>query len=604
MEPRLGAASRALLPYLAVSLLVGLTLAVAMTVANWENLGWCGALEMTGVMLWVSFVFNAFLMVPVALSWWILVMKWRPVFSGHWATFSLAALIGLDLTWVLWNRLAMVHQWASVRPFITHTGIVQSLVLVAVLGLLVAIPFLRLHGRPRSALTASVVILLSVVIVLIWNSWEERRERRYSLQRIASAAGISDVPDAVGVPKPANGKLVVLGLDGLSWNVMVPLLDSGMLPALSFLIRRGAFGYLDNGDQSLSPIVWTSIFTGRSPQNHGIDGYRKLNLPVSRRSALDLLLIPPSIDSFYGISHLLKRLPSAGLWWFSHAGSNDRKVPALWEIASIFGRTVVVVDPLANLPVKPLNGAAIDFRRTKDASIATCYPADLSKRWEIRPIPLATGATDASYNRLVDRVLSGLDITVELAGEYDPDLLVYYTNLPDTVSHMNWDFVARDRFFLTDLPIDLTDGGWESLVRSNLEDRTFRAYVQTDAIVGRFIETYPDATYVIVSDHGWTFSGYEHFGSPDGTFIVSGPGVRSGTGLSGISIVDVTPTVLAAMGVPLSRELEGTVVREAWHTAPDVVSVERYPQPENDGTGAVELSGEELERLRWLGYLE
>ncbi|MEJ2582398.1 MAG: alkaline phosphatase family protein, partial [Acidobacteriota bacterium] len=226
---------------------------------------------------------------------------------------------------------------------------------------------------------------------------EERRERRYSLQRIASAAGISDVPDTEGLPKPTNGKLVVLGLDGLSWNVLVPLLDAGKLPALSFLIRRGAFGYLDNGDQSLSPIVWTSIFTGRTPKNHGIDGYRKLNLPVSGRSALDLLLIPPSIDSFYGISHLLERLPSAGLWWFSHAGSNDRKAPALLEIASNFGRTVVVIDPLANLPVKPLNGAAIDFRRTKDPSIATCYPVDLSKRWEIRPIPLATGATDASY---------------------------------------------------------------------------------------------------------------------------------------------------------------------------------------------------------------
>ena len=601
---RLKAAARRVLPYLMVSLLVGSVLSTAMIGVNWESLGWSGALEMAGVMLWVSFVFNALLMVPVVLAWPILLKMRPPIFAGHWRVFSLAALLALNVFWVLWNRLAMVHQWASVRPFITFTGLIQSLLLVVIFVLFVAIPFFRIIGATRRAVAASAVAALLVGAVLAWNGSEERRERRYALERVAIAAGVHDPADWADQPECTNGKVIVLGLDGLSWNVVVPLMDAGALPALSALIRQGAFGYLDNGDDSLSPIVWTSIFTGRTAANHGVDGYRKLNLPISQRSALNLLLVRPTIDTFYGISHLLKRLPSAGRWGFSHAGSNDREAPALWEIASLFDKTVVVVDPLVNLPVKPVNGAAIDFRRTADSSIATSFPAELREKWQMKPIPLATGATDASYDRLVGRVLPGVEITFELANEYEPDLLVYYTHFPDTVAHMNWDFYARDRVFIGDLPINLTDTEWEALVRNNIGDRLFRAYVQTDAIVRRFVETFPEATFVIVSDHGWTFSGYEHFGSPDGVVIISGPCMRNGLGLSDVSILDVVPTVLTAMTVPLSREFEGAPVSGAWRRDPGMAFVDRYAWSADGGTTQVELSEEEMERLRVLGYVE
>jgi hypothetical protein len=598
------AVSRGLLPYFLVSLGVGCVLSVAMITANWQSLGWGGALEMAVAMFWLSFVFNTLLMVPATLSWPILLRMRRSIFSGYWPVFSLATLLALNVVWILWNRLAMVHQWASVRPFITVAGFVQSLMLVVILVTMISVPFLRLQGRKWWAKVASVIAVLLVAVVLVWNGWEERRERRYPLERIGLAAGVDDSVDEVSEPLCATGKVILLGLDGLSWNVLVPLMEAEVIPTLSMIIQQGAYGYLDNGDDSLSPIVWTSIFTGRTSAHHGIDGYRKLNLPVSRRSALNLLLIRPTIDTFYGLSHLLKQLPSAGLWSFSHVSSNDRQAPAVWEIASLFGRTVVVVDPLVNLPVKKVNGAAIDFRRTVNPEIPTSYPAELRERWDVEPIPLTTGGTDASYDRLVDRVLPGVEITLELAEEYDPDLLIYYTSFPDTVSHMNWDFHSRGRVFIQDLPIRLADGEWEDLIRKSIGDRLFRAYVQTDVIVRRFVEAFPGATFVIVSDHGWTFSGYEHFGSPDGVFIISGPEVRAGQGLSEVSILDVAPTVLSAIRLPLSRELDGAPVDGVWLTEPTAAFVDRYAWSADGGTGKVELSEDELERLRELGYLE
>jgi predicted AlkP superfamily phosphohydrolase/phosphomutase len=494
-----------------------------------------------------------------------------------------------------------------VRPFITLSGIGQLVVLAAVFAAIVAAPFLWMRGRRATSVIGVSLAVILVCGLLAWNGWEERRVRSYDSERIAAAASIGFDGSPVEPGTEPDGKVILLAIDGLSWNVMVPLMEAGVLPSISSLVHRGAFGYLDNGDDSLSPIVWTSIFSGRPADRHGISGYRKMIFPRSGRSAMNLLLMQPTIDTFYGLSHLVQRLPSVGLWRLSHAGSNDRRAPMLWDIASAFGKRVVVVDPLVNLPVKPVNGAMIDFKKTRDPRIATAYPLHLQERWAINPMPIATGGTEESYTLLLERLGPGVEITFELAAEFDPDLLVYYTRFADTVSHMNWDFWAREDVLLTGLPIGMTDAKWESLILDRMGDRLFRSYIRTDSIIGRFVAAFPAATIVIASDHGWTFSGYEHFGSPDGVLIVSGPAVKRAHRLDRASILDVTPTVLEALGIPVSRELEGEALGDMWRLRPAASGmVDRYPAVTVSGDGGVDvrLSEEDEEQLRALGYID
>ena len=603
---RLVAVTRNLLSWIGVSTLVGCVLSIAMLGANWETVGWPGVVELTASMFWVSFSFNALLMVPVVLLWPLLVLVKSAVFRGRWLAWSGSALIALNVVWILWNRLAMTHQFVSVRPFITVAGLFQFGVLLALLLLLGSVPFLWLAGKKRSSACATGVALLSIMGLLAWNGWAERRTRTYSLERIGDAAAAGAIAETAGSVPAGEGKVILLAIDGLSWDVMVPLMEAGRLPTLAKLVQNGAYGYLDNGDESLSPIVWTSIFSGRSAASHGINGYLKLDFPRSCTSAMNLLMIRPTIDTFYGLSHLVQRMPSVGLWTLSHAGSADRRTPMVWDVLSFFENKVVVVDPLVNLPVRPVNGAMIDFRNTTDPEIATAYPRDLETRWAIEPVPLATGGTDASYDLLLERLLPGLEITFELAAEYDPDLLLYYTRFTDTVSHMNWDFWARDSFLLRNLPIGLTDSQWEALVKGRLDDRLFRAYARTDSIVGQFVNEFPNATFVVVSDHGWTFSGYEHFGSPDGVIILSGRLVRDAFGLEGATVLDLAPTVFEALQLPLSRELEGAALSEVWAAKRTVPVIDRYPIRLSSGAGAIDihLGREEEEQLRALGYID
>lgn len=89
---------------------------------------------------------------------------------------------------------------------------------------------------------------------------------------------IVDRLDAGKRPEAATGsRVMVLGLDGGTWDAIVPLLERGRLPHLRSLMERGQFGVLNSvttsqGDTA-SPAVWTSIFTGMRPEKHGIDNW-------------------------------------------------------------------------------------------------------------------------------------------------------------------------------------------------------------------------------------------------------------------------------------------------------------------------------------------
>ena len=90
--------------------------------------------------------------------------------------------------------------------------------------------------------------------------------------------------------KIASGrKLLLIGWDGADWGLLTPLLDRGMMPALDALIDRGTMARLSGLAPSLSPLLWTSIATGKRADKHGIlsaiepDLATGLRLPVSAR---------------------------------------------------------------------------------------------------------------------------------------------------------------------------------------------------------------------------------------------------------------------------------------------------------------------------------
>ena len=120
------------------------------------------------------------------------------------------------------------------------------------------------------------------------------------------------------------------------------------------------------------------------------------------------------------------------------------------------------------------------------------------------------------------------------------------------------------------------------------------------------MDAFPGATFIVVSDHGWTYSGYEHFGSPDGVISLSGPGVRPGEEIRDASIEDIAPTIYALLDVPLSSELSGKPLDAAFDSEFAVDWVDSYDAsliaapPDAQGT----VDDSEAERLRAIGYID
>ena len=224
-----------------------------------------------------------------------------------------------------------------------------------------------------------------------------------------------------------------------------------------------------------------------------------------------------------------------------------------------------MADTLTSLPVQPVNGSMIVFRDQPDRFAA--YPPSLAAEWA--KTLERSGAGGGVWRRyignpapIMKRAAIETQFALDLLARQPFDLAVYYGKLVDEMSHLDWDFYDHGSPLLTDLPNRLSDHDWEQLVLQHLEDPVFASYLQSDAALGRFRERFP-ANYVIVSDHGWTYSGYEHYGAQDGVVIFAGPAFRAGVNLSHTAIEDIAPTILSVLGIPLSRELPGAPSEEA-----------------------------------------
>src|SRR5918992_2721943 len=68
-------------------------------------------------------------------------------------------------------------------------------------------------------------------------------------------------------------KVLLLGLDGMTFSVLDPAFEAGHMPNYKRLLERGASGTLTSTIPPYTPPGWTSIFTGVNPGRHGIFGF-------------------------------------------------------------------------------------------------------------------------------------------------------------------------------------------------------------------------------------------------------------------------------------------------------------------------------------------
>ena len=145
------------------------------------------------------------------------------------------------------------------------------------------------------------------------------------------------------VPK----RVLLLGLDGATWDLVKPWVEEGKLPAFKRLMSEASWGNLESTIPPLSPSAWTSIFTGVSPARHNIYNFVK-------RKENSYFLTPIS--------------------------SKDRKVQPIWEVISTAGKRVVLVNIPFSYPPDKVNGIMTTGLGTPSKSSNFVYPPEYKNK--------------------------------------------------------------------------------------------------------------------------------------------------------------------------------------------------------------------------------
>ncbi len=405
-------------------------------------------------------------------------------------------------------------------------------------------------------------------------------------------------------------KLLLVGWDAADWQLMHPLIDAGRMPHLQRLVERGVIGNLQTLQPMLSPILWTSIATGKRAYLHGVTGFVE---PTPDGSALR-----PTASSTRQCKALWNILAQAGRrchalgWYASHPAEDINGVC----VSQLFPVAPASATP-DDWPLQP--GGVFPPALAEDLAELRFHPAEVTPGMLLQFVPAAAqlDQRDPEVQRLLRALawrlaecLSLHALTTALMEEQPWDFCTAYYDTIDRIGH---DFMVFHPPRMDSVRHDLYEP-FKGVMNA--------IYEFHDQMLGRLVELAgPDAHVMIVSDHGFQNGAARPTGpvSPElwhrnfGMFLLAGPGIKQDETLPGATLLDITPTVLALFGLPVGRDMEGKVLVNAcetppaieridsWDSLPDAVYDARERDPVDDDPEAAAAA---MQQLVELGYIE
>jgi len=425
-------------------------------------------------------------------------------------------------------------------------------------------------------------------------------------------------------------KFLLIGWDAAEWKVMEPMMEKGLMPTLKKFLSEAVSGKIATLDPPFSPMLWTSIATGKRAYDHGILGFIE---PTPEGTAMRPVL------------------------------STSRKVKALWNIFSQNGLKSNVVGWWPSHPAEPINGVMVsnfyqNFKEGLDQPWGmpdgTVHPKEMDeimKELRVHPqefsvslianfIPNAKQILEkylpidsdekanaeekkraGAYLKRINAVSKNLATcsSIHNAGTYllrntEWDFSAVYYDTIDHLCHIGMKFHPPKM------------DGLDQDAYDNFNGIVTAGYRYHDMMLERTLNLIDDDTTVLIlSDHGFhpdnlrprtlpnepASPALEH--SPFGMFAMRGPGLKKGEKIYGASLMDITPTILHMFGLPVGADMEGKVLQQIFddqnldqvETIPSWENVEgedgRHKDSDQTNTWA---SHEAMQQLIDLGYIE
>ncbi len=392
-------------------------------------------------------------------------------------------------------------------------------------------------------------------------------------------------------------RVLLVGWDGAEWEIIHSLMDKGMMPSLEKLVNQGVSGKLSSLAPMLSPMLWTSIATGKTAEKHGILGFLQADTQHGR-------VIP--------------------------VRNTSRTCVSLWNILSEANLHCNVISWWPSFPVEKINGCMVS-----DHFFFQNQPDELPETGDIYPGRLSSILSQLQISEdeiTQSHILPFLPDAYQVDQQKDRHLAFLVRSLAHAASvqsvtswlmdYSDWDFTAVYFSFLDHLShmfmkyYQQQDENKKSIYAGVIEG----AYIFQDMMLDGLLRKCTENDLVlVVSDHGFKTHfkrdkppkgamevASEH--NPYGIFVASGQGIKKDELVFGASILDITPTILHYFNQPVGKDMDGKVLQSIFVKTEDIKFIDSWEQSVvkqyMESPESVFSMNSEIKLLENLGYID
>jgi predicted AlkP superfamily phosphohydrolase/phosphomutase len=258
-------------------------------------------------------------------------------------------------------------------------------------------------------------------------------------------------------------KLLIIGLDGATFDLIKPWAAEGKLPTLAKLMQDGVTGDLESTLPPVTSPAWPTFMTGKNPGKHGVFDFIR---------------------------------PRAGT--FDMVNASQIKGKLLWEILSEAGYSVGVLNVPITFPPRKVDGYMVPGLLSPDQG-KTVYPPDLLKPYEaelgkyrLTPnVQYKAGNEDEFIADLHDLIDTQLRYALRLMKDHPTDVLMLHFLATDNGSHTLWRFM------------DQTHPRHEPALFARYGAALLKVYQHLDEAVRQVREAGGQPGTIVMSDHGF-----------------------------------------------------------------------------------------------------
>jgi len=259
-------------------------------------------------------------------------------------------------------------------------------------------------------------------------------------------------------------RVLAIGIDGATFDLIWPWAEDGELPNLDKLMTEGVHGPLESTLPPVTSPAWPTFATGKNPGKHGVFDFIR---------------------------------PLGGL--FELVNASSLRARTLWDILSEAGRTVGVMNVPVTYPPKPVRGFVVGGMLSPMSGAFT-YPPDLLDPYA-DDLPPYRIAPDVQYKEgneaaftadLLDLVHRRGQYALRLMEDHPQDFLMVHFQATDVLQHALWKIV------------DPSHPRYDPDVAALALPGFRRVYQGIDDAIGKMLERLDeDTTVVVMSDHGF-----------------------------------------------------------------------------------------------------